>query len=65
VDLWFEVLKCYSKFGALSWICSKKVSSTRKKMELVQISIQMQVYIVGERANALPSTPDESVFKQD
>jgi hypothetical protein len=37
----------------------------KKKMELVQISIQMQVYVVGGRANALPSTPGESVFKQD
>jgi hypothetical protein len=36
-----------------------------KKMELVQISIQMQIYAVGGRADALPSAPGESVFKQD
>jgi hypothetical protein len=37
----------------------------KKKMELVQISIQMRTYAVGGRANALPSAPGESVFKQD
>jgi hypothetical protein len=37
----------------------------KKKMELVQISIQMQIYDVRGRANALPSAPGESVFKQD
>jgi hypothetical protein len=37
----------------------------KKKMELVQISIQMRTYAVGGRANALPSSPGESVFKQD
>jgi hypothetical protein len=37
----------------------------KKKMELVQISIQTQIYAVGGRANVLPSTPSESVFKQD
>jgi hypothetical protein len=37
----------------------------KKKTELVQISIQMRVYAVGGRANALPSVPGESVFKQD
>jgi hypothetical protein len=37
----------------------------KKKIELVQISIQMQIYAVGRRADALPSAPDESVFKQD
>jgi hypothetical protein len=31
VDLWAEVLKCYSKFGGLCWICSQKVLSTRRK----------------------------------
>jgi hypothetical protein len=31
VDLWAEVLKRYSKFGRLRWICSKKVLSTRRK----------------------------------
>jgi hypothetical protein len=36
-----------------------------KKMELVQISIQMQIYAVGGRAKALPLAPGESVFKQD
>jgi hypothetical protein len=34
-------------------------------MELAQISIQMQIYVVGGRADALPSTPGESAFKQD
>jgi hypothetical protein len=34
----------------------------KKKMELVQISIQMRIYTVGGRADALPSA---SVFKQD
>jgi hypothetical protein len=37
----------------------------KKKMELVQISIQMRIYAVGGRADALPSAPGESVFKQD
>jgi hypothetical protein len=37
----------------------------KKKMELVQISIQMRIYAVGGRADALPSTPGESIFKQD
>jgi hypothetical protein len=37
----------------------------KKKMELVQISIQMQIYVVGGRADVLPSAPGESVFKQD
>jgi hypothetical protein len=37
----------------------------KKKMELVQISIQMWIYAVGGRANALPSAPGESVFEQD
>jgi hypothetical protein len=37
----------------------------KKKMKLVQISIQMQIYAVGGRADALPSAPGESVFKQD
>jgi hypothetical protein len=37
----------------------------KKKMELVQISIQMWIYIVEGRAGALPSTPGESVFRQD
>jgi hypothetical protein len=31
VDLWAEVLKRYSMFGGFHWICSQKVSSTRKK----------------------------------
>jgi hypothetical protein len=34
----------------------------KKKMELVQISIQMQIYTVGGRAEALPSAPRELVF---
>jgi hypothetical protein len=37
----------------------------KKKTELVQISIQMRIYAIGGRADALPSTPGESVFKQD
>jgi hypothetical protein len=37
----------------------------KKKMKLVQILIQMWVYAVGGRADALPSAPGESVFKQD
>jgi hypothetical protein len=37
----------------------------KKKMELVQISIQMRINVVGGRVDALPSTPGESVFRQD
>jgi hypothetical protein len=37
----------------------------KKKMELVQISIQMRIYAVGGRVDALPSAPGESVFQQD
>jgi hypothetical protein len=37
----------------------------KKKMELVQISIQMWIYAVGGRADVLPSAPGGSVFKQD
>jgi hypothetical protein len=37
----------------------------KKKMELVQILIQMRIYAVGGRADVLPSPPGESVFKQD
>jgi hypothetical protein len=37
----------------------------KKKTELVQISIQMQIYAVGGRASALSSAPGESVFRQD
>jgi hypothetical protein len=37
----------------------------KKKMELVQILIQMWIYVVGGRAGALPSAPSESVFRQD
>jgi hypothetical protein len=37
----------------------------KKKKELVQISIQMRIYAVGGRADALPSAPRESVFRQD
>jgi hypothetical protein len=37
----------------------------KKKTELVQISIQMRIYAVGGRADALPSAPAELVFKQD
>jgi hypothetical protein len=37
----------------------------KKKMELVQISIQMRIYAVGGRANTLPLAPDESIFRQD
>jgi hypothetical protein len=36
----------------------------KKKTELVQISIQMQIYAIGGRADALPSTPGESVFNK-
>jgi hypothetical protein len=35
----------------------------KKKIELVQISIQVRIYAVGGRADALPSTPGESGFK--
>jgi hypothetical protein len=37
----------------------------KKKTELAQILIQMRIYAVGGRANALPSAPGESVFRQD
>jgi hypothetical protein len=37
----------------------------KKKTELVQISIQMQIYAVGGRADALPLAPSESVFRKD
>jgi hypothetical protein len=37
----------------------------KKKTELVQISIQMRIYAVGGRADALPSAPSESVSKQE
>jgi hypothetical protein len=37
----------------------------KKKMELVQISIQMRIYVVGGRVDVLPSAPGESVFRQD
>jgi hypothetical protein len=37
----------------------------KKKTELVQILIQMRIYAVGGGADALPSAPSESVFKQD
>jgi hypothetical protein len=36
----------------------------KKKTELVQISIQMRIYAVGGRADVLPSTPGESVFRE-
>jgi hypothetical protein len=35
----------------------------KKKTKLVQISIQMWIYVVGGRADGLPSAPGESVFK--
>jgi hypothetical protein len=37
----------------------------KKKTELVQISIQMRIYAIGGRADALSSAPGESVFGQD
>jgi hypothetical protein len=37
----------------------------KKKIELVQISIQMRIYAIGGRADALPTAPGESIFKQD
>jgi hypothetical protein len=37
----------------------------KKKTELVQISIQMRICIVGGRVDVLPSAPGESVFRQD
>jgi hypothetical protein len=37
----------------------------KRKMKLVQILIQMRIYAIGGRANALPSAPGESVFKHD
>jgi hypothetical protein len=35
----------------------------KKKMELVQILLQMRIYAVGGRANVLPSAPGDSVFR--
>jgi hypothetical protein len=37
----------------------------KKKMELVQILIQVRIHTIGGRAHALPSAPGESVFRQD
>jgi hypothetical protein len=37
----------------------------KKKTKLVPISIQMRIYAVGGRADALPSAPGESVFEKD
>jgi hypothetical protein len=37
----------------------------KKKTELVQILIQMQIYAIEGRADSLPSAPGESVFRQD
>jgi hypothetical protein len=37
----------------------------KKKTELVQISIHMWIYTVGGRADVLPTTPGELVFRQD
>jgi hypothetical protein len=37
----------------------------KKKIELLQILIQMRIYAVGGRADVLPSVPGESFFKQD
>jgi hypothetical protein len=37
----------------------------KKKTELVQISIQMRIYVVGGRAGALPSALGELGFRQD
>jgi hypothetical protein len=37
----------------------------KKKMELVQILIQVRIYAVVGTADALPSAPGESGFKQD
>jgi hypothetical protein len=37
----------------------------KKKTKLVQISIQMRIYAVGGRADALLSAPGESVFEKD
>jgi hypothetical protein len=37
----------------------------KKKTELVQISIQMRIYAVEGRDDALPLAPGESVFRQD
>jgi hypothetical protein len=36
----------------------------KQKAELVQISIQTRIDTIGERINALPSTPSESAFRQ-
>jgi hypothetical protein len=35
----------------------------KKKTELVQILLQMRIYVVGGRANVLPSAPGDSVFR--
>jgi hypothetical protein len=37
----------------------------KKKTELVQIMIQMRIYAIGGRADALSLAPSESVFGQD
>jgi hypothetical protein len=37
----------------------------KKKMELVEILIQMRIYAIEGRADALPSAPGESVFRQE
>jgi hypothetical protein len=36
----------------------------KQKVELVQISIQSQLHTVGERTDALQSTPGKSAFRQ-
>jgi hypothetical protein len=36
----------------------------KQKAELVQISIQTQIDIVGERTDALPSAPSKLAFRQ-
>jgi hypothetical protein len=36
----------------------------KQKAELVQISIQTHIDIVGERSDALPSAPGKSAFRQ-
>jgi hypothetical protein len=54
--------------GVLLKVCGTPFSESfefKKKMELVQISIQMRIYAVGGKAGALPSAPGESVFRQD
>jgi hypothetical protein len=52
------------EYGGLSWIYSQKVSSSSRRQNLFQISIQTRINTVGGRTDVLPSAPDESAFQQ-